>query len=168
MAIWKTALARLLPAPVGAETRWEWDTHLSYQTMGDAPQPDPEDTRVHHVGELLAVDEAVTVPAGTFRAAHVRITAQNRTWKGPQVRDLWFGRGAGIVREEKTGPGGAQKRELVSKDVQDRLARQIYWRLHPATAQAGLSQMRRLALDGKDAEAAAIRQQLAASGVTLP
>jgi beta-lactamase regulating signal transducer with metallopeptidase domain len=105
---------RLLPAPVGAETRWEWDDHLSYQTSGNAPQPDPEDTRVHHVGELLAVDEAVTVAAGTFRAAHVRITATNRTWKGPQVRDLWFGRGAGIVREQQTGPGGTQQRELLT------------------------------------------------------
>src|SRR5262249_23011204 len=105
------ARTRLLAAPVGAETRWEWDEMLSYQTVGDVRPRDPEADRVHNVADLLGVDEEVRVAAGTFRCAHVRITATNPFWQAPAVHELWFGRGAGIVRETETGPGGATTRE---------------------------------------------------------
>jgi hypothetical protein len=106
------ARTRLLAAPVGAEARWEWDSMMSYQTLGDAPPRDPEDDRVHHVAELLGVDDEVAVPAGKFRCAHVRITSTNRHWQVPEVHDLWFGRGTGLVRETDTGPSGVITREL--------------------------------------------------------
>jgi beta-lactamase regulating signal transducer with metallopeptidase domain len=105
---------RLLAAPVGAETRWEWDEMMSYQTMGDAPPRDPEDDRIHNVAELLGVDDEVAVPAGRFRCAHVRITATNRTWSAPWVRELWFGRGAGLVQEKQTGQSGTVERTLTA------------------------------------------------------
>lgn len=102
---------RLLPAPVGGTTQWEWDQQLSYQTMGDAPAPDPAAMRVHHLAKLLAMDEAVTVPAGSYKAVHVRIAAT-----GAQVytRDLWFARGVGIVKDEHTSADTHQVRELTA------------------------------------------------------
>src|SRR5690606_25701462 len=61
---------RLLPAPVGAETRWTWTEQLAYQTQGHVER-DPDEDTVRCTGELVAPDVEVTVPAGTFRAAHV-------------------------------------------------------------------------------------------------
>lgn len=103
--------ARLLPAPVGATTQWEWNEQLSYQTSGDGPGPDPETTRVHHLAKLLAIDEVVTVPAGIYKAVHVRIAA---TGANVYTRDLWFARGVGIVKDEHTSRDTHQVRALTA------------------------------------------------------
>lgn len=103
---------RLVPAPLGVETRWTWTYQLSYQTEGEVER-DPEHDKVSCVGELLAMSEEVTVPAGVFRAAHVRLTSTCAWWQQPQVRDLWFARDVGLVKEALSGGGGAMQRELV-------------------------------------------------------
>ncbi|HLQ37636.1 MAG TPA: M56 family metallopeptidase [Planctomycetota bacterium] len=102
---------RMLPAPVGAETRWEWDEQLSYQTLDNAAAPDPETLRVHHRAELLAVDEEIKVPAGVFHCVHVRVTSKPPTG-GDGVRDFWLGRDTGLVKETQVWPTGRQTREL--------------------------------------------------------
>ncbi len=104
---------RLLPAPVGLETKWTWDYQLSYQTMGDVER-DPERDKVSCVGELLAADTAVTVPAGEFRAAHVRITSRCDHWDRENVRELWFARGAGLVKEQRSSSQGTVLYELAA------------------------------------------------------
>jgi len=58
--------------------------------------------------------------------------------------------------------------ELAQADEADRLASEISYRLLPASSQAGLEMMRRLRTEGKEAEAAEIRKQLAQYGVVLP
>lgn len=88
---------RWLAAPVGADTRWQWDDTMGCNVMGHAT-PDPASLRVHHEVELLAFDTEVTVPAGTFRCVHVRVTDRNDGWPAPHVREAWFGRGVGLVR----------------------------------------------------------------------
>ncbi len=107
---------RLVPAPLGVETRWTWNYQLSYQTMGEVER-DPEHDKVSCVGELLAMAEEVTVPAGAFKAAHVRITSTCAWWQQPHVRDLWFARDIGLVKETHAGGNGSQSRELVSHVV---------------------------------------------------
>jgi hypothetical protein len=118
---------RLVPAPLGVEAKWEWDSQMSYQTAsfnGAEPAPrDPEQDRIHHTGELVALDEAVTVPAGKFQAAHVRIKSVCKGWNFDSTRELWFARGTGIVKEVETGPSGSIVRELTArqagKDIAD-------------------------------------------------
>ncbi|MBP8301130.1 MAG: hypothetical protein KA020_12250 [Planctomycetes bacterium] len=107
---------RLVPAPLGVETRWMWNYQLSYQTMGKVER-DPEHDKVSCVGELLAMAEDVTVPAGVFKAAHIRITSSCAWWQQPQVRDLWFARNVGLVKETHTDQYGSQLRELLNHVV---------------------------------------------------
>lgn len=102
---------RWLAAPVGAVTRWEWDSQMGCQVEGGAAMPDPETLRVHHAAELVAFDETVTVPAGTFHCAHVRVTETNRDWPQPHTIELWFGRGVGVVRRVDSQIG---TRELIA------------------------------------------------------
>lgn len=91
----------ILPAPVGAETRWTWSTEITYQTAsmpGTVHRPRPPEYS-HHVGELLDFDVEVTVPAGTFRCAHVRQSRRGKDGTLVPESDQWYGRGVGLVRE---------------------------------------------------------------------
>jgi hypothetical protein len=116
---------RLVPAPLGVEAKWAWDSQMSYQTASfngqDPPPRDPELDRIHHTGELVALEEAVTIPAGKFNAVHVRIKSVCKGWDLDSTRDLWFARGTGIVKEVEAGPSGSIVRELTAhqagKDV---------------------------------------------------
>jgi len=105
---------RLLPAPVGATSKWEWDEQRTVQTMGGGKPPDPESLRVHHQAELLAMTAPVTVPAGSYRAVHVRIVSTGASIDGELRRDVYFARGTGIVKEEHTGTDVHQVRELTA------------------------------------------------------
>ncbi|MBK8095753.1 MAG: M56 family metallopeptidase [Planctomycetes bacterium] len=101
---------RLIPGPIGSETRWEWDEFLPYQTSTlDGQQPKVHhEPKVHHVGELLAMSENVTVPAGTFVAMHIRTTT---TGSYESVIDQWFAPGVGLVRRVSSGPAQQQLTE---------------------------------------------------------
>ncbi len=90
----------LLPGPVGAETRWQWQTEICYQstvTQSGVWRPQTPEYD-HHLGELLDFDVAVTVPAGTFRCVHVRYSRQVDGEFVPEC-ERWYGRGVGLVRE---------------------------------------------------------------------
>lgn len=60
------------------------------------------------------------------------------------------------------------QRELALSDGADRAATETYFRLLPASSQAGLDLMRQLTAEGKQTEAAEIRKQLAKHKVVLP
>ena len=112
----------LLKAPVGAHTEWRWTNRMTYQTSvagsGDnlrvRRRADPNEDNIERHAELVSFDESVTVPAGTFRCAHVRITSKCKKWNIDETRDLWFGRGTGIVRERWLRANGAYARELTA------------------------------------------------------
>jgi hypothetical protein len=70
---------------------------------------------------------------------------------------------------EPFDPSAARvQRELALTDEADRVATETYFRLLPASSQAGLDLMRQLTADGRKEEAAEIRKQLAKYKVVLP
>lgn len=103
---------RLIPGPIGSETRWEWDEDLPYQVMMQAgeEQREFEAPTAHHVGELLALHEDVTVPAGKFATMHIRITT---TGSLERVVDQWFAAGVGLVKSVATEANGQLTKELL-------------------------------------------------------
>ncbi len=103
---------RLLPAPIGSETRWEWEEVTPVQTMAGAPQPDPETLKVRYRSELVALDESITVPAGTYRTLHVRQQSEGR-W-GRNTTDFFWAPGVGLVRQVDRHGERVQTRELVA------------------------------------------------------
>lgn len=99
----------MLPLPVGIETRWEWTVE------GDAVvEEDPVSSRITCRAELVAPATSVTVPLGTFDATHVRIRSECSRWLDARVRELWFVRGKGLVRERTTEGEHVVVRELTA------------------------------------------------------
>lgn len=106
----KAAATLLLPLPVGSRTQWD--------TEGEAVPPRPagpgggmfagkvrQPTASHRRGELLAARETVKVPAGSFEAAHVRLSPRDAAETDQGVLDLWFAPGTGIVRRVLSSGG---------------------------------------------------------------
>ena len=101
--------------------------------------------------------------------------------KHPDIRRAAQLVGQSCARYPKTGsledaillepfdPSAAHvQRELAQADEADRVATATYFRLLPASSQAGLDLMRQLTADGKKEEAGEIRKQLAKHKIVLP
>lgn len=88
--------ACLLAAPVGAVTAWNWDEDRKEET-------------VEVRAAVLAFDEQVKVPAGTFRAVHVQIAELT---SDVVKTDLWFARGTGLVRSVRQAKDRTEVTEL--------------------------------------------------------
>ncbi|MHC4078742.1 MAG: hypothetical protein ACYST0_09940, partial [Planctomycetota bacterium] len=89
-------------APVGATLTWKWTEMGSVQTMGGAPQPDPETLKIHYTARIEEMQDKVKVPAGEFTAVRVKITS-----KGFYVVDTtwWFAKGVDPVKRLEKGRG---------------------------------------------------------------
>jgi hypothetical protein len=66
-----------------------------------------------HDAEIVATNEKVTVPAGTFAAVHVRVASADGGM-ARLTRDLWFAPGVGLVREQHRDAEQTIERELVA------------------------------------------------------
>lgn len=95
---------RLLALPLRTGARWQW--------LGCLADAGDEHADWRHQATLLATDAAVTVPAGTFRAGHVRIRSERPG--ALRERELWFAPGTGIVREELRTAALREVRELTA------------------------------------------------------
>jgi hypothetical protein len=99
-----------LDCPVAVGKSWDWSEAI--RIRGTAAKPMPVQPTWHHHCEIMALDEPVTVPAGTFRAVKVHRTSRqqryDRTAEQPPDREgtctTWFAPGVGIVKEV-LGPG---------------------------------------------------------------
>jgi len=103
-----------LAAPVGAVNRWEWEVKAKDET-------------VVHRASLVAFDERITVPAGTFRAVHVRVFAFDEQREPTATEDSWFARDIGLVRLERNAGTLREVTELLTftrgrDQTQERLA----------------------------------------------
>lgn len=111
-----TPLAWLrLPGKAGSQ--WQW------QGKHDIAVAFPERGWTH-VAEIVAGEELVAVPAGSFRAVHVRVVSSH-DGQAQLHRDLWFAPNVGIVREQHRDAEMSFQRELVAFRTakQDREAR---------------------------------------------
>lgn len=80
----------LLPTPVRTDATWHW-------------RYGGQELDLQFEAKVIAANEPCTVPAGTYRAAHVRAT----TTRGDTalVEDMWYARGVGLVRKTTTRNG---------------------------------------------------------------
>lgn len=96
---------RVVALPLGHAATWEWEGPLA-GVEGGTP------CMWKHRATLVAAAEEVTVPAGTFRAVHVKIVSE---YGGiSHERELWFAPGTGVVRDERRR--GAQHEIRVLKE----------------------------------------------------
>lgn len=72
----------IVAAPVAVGTTWDFDG-------------EPDGTKTHQHYEIVGQAD-VTIPAGTFRAFHIR---GEQTLPGPMTIDRWFVPGLGIVKD---------------------------------------------------------------------
>jgi hypothetical protein len=103
-----------LAAPVGAVNQWEW-------------QVETKDETFVWRASLVAFDEAVTVPAGSFRAVHVHVEAFGENPGLVETEDSWFARDVGLVRQQRTTDKVQEVTELLAftrgrDQTQERLA----------------------------------------------
>ncbi|PRP92848.1 hypothetical protein ENSA5_46800 [Enhygromyxa salina] len=97
-----------------------WDTVGSFEeilydrteTDGDGLNPDYEPRG--HSFEVIAVDQEVTVPAGTFNCVQIERVRTVGTTAGETVM-FWYAPGIGKVREER--PEDGEVEELVSVSI---------------------------------------------------
>ena len=73
---------QIVAAPVAVGTTWDFDG-------------EPNGTKTHQHFEIVGHAE-ITIPAGTFRAFHIR---GEQTLPGPMTIDRWFVPGLGIVKD---------------------------------------------------------------------
>ncbi len=95
---------RVVALPLPADARWHGFGCLA---NGDDVHAD-----WLHQTTLLARDVAVAVPAGEFRAVHVRI--RSTRGQSSRERELWLAPGTGIVREELRADGAREVRRLTA------------------------------------------------------
>lgn len=97
-----------------------WDTvgglgELTYQrTESDGEGNDPVEETRGHDWTVNALNESVTVPAGTFSCISVTRVRTTGATAG-EVVHFWFASGVGKVREERPAEGKIE--ELVSFDI---------------------------------------------------
>lgn len=97
-AVKDPAARRLIPGPIGSESHWAWDIaddSVVQQRAGEVMQP--FFLGELHVCELVAMDEQIRVPAGTFRTLRIRTKVARAHYQN----DEWFAPGIGLVRSER-------------------------------------------------------------------
>ena len=104
---------QVIPGPVGSETRWERTDLLPPEALVDRDDP-PEPRKLESVGEIVAMGETVTVPAGTFTTMHIRGTT---TGAIQLVEDMWFAPGIGPIKLVAVGPNLRMEQELLRYTV---------------------------------------------------
>lgn len=107
---------RVLAFPPKAGFVWTWTEEGSVQIHGDAEPPPADELRSHLRAEIEAIDDPVTVPAGTYAAARVRMTSTSRYF-GSHEEVSWWARGVGLVKRERrttSGESASSVQELVS------------------------------------------------------
>ena len=75
--------------------------------VGSAP-PSRESLTQKFEGRVVAMDEAVKVPAGTFRAARIEITHSSQYF-GKFKEVLWLAKGTGLVKRVEENLGNQRK-----------------------------------------------------------
>lgn len=90
-----------LAAPVGAVNRWSW-------SEGTDAAPDERRATV------VAAEEVVRVPAGTWKAVRIRVEAFEGGTDVATTTERWFVRDVGMVLEERTTPDVIERLELRS------------------------------------------------------
>ena len=103
---------------VVAGASWEEDPYTEHDTDVDTndggmfiPDGGITSSVEHDIWSVVGVDEAVTVPAGTFKTLHLKRINKDST---DGVKEFWFARGIGRVKE--TG-NGKPTHELTSSHV---------------------------------------------------
>src|SRR5262245_33852448 len=79
---------RHLALPLADNPSWGWVTRPG------------RDDLLRYQARLEATDERVVLPAGTFRAARVRIVIMVRGPKEFTVRTVWLAAGTGVIKVE--------------------------------------------------------------------
>lgn len=104
--VWK------LPLRKGAT--WRFRQPFRGQIMiGDGGEPNLEDLAFDCSASVIATGEPVEVPAGSYRAAHIRIDRVSKA-NGTNSTDLWIVEGIGVVRSIDRYPSGTWERRLTS------------------------------------------------------
>jgi hypothetical protein len=109
---------RMVALPLGTETTWPTTAAERRTTERVAPAGPGgpaagaaggknRRTMLDKRGELLETAAAVTVPAGTFRAVHVRLAPAADGTDDTEVEHVWFAAGVGIVRATREQGGKA-------------------------------------------------------------
>jgi hypothetical protein len=113
-----TAILDYEPGFLRASEAWTevgmMEEFLYDRTTYDAEGLNPMVEARGHTFEVLAIDEEVTVPAGTFNCVKVERVRTIGTEAGTLVR-FWFAPGVGKVREER--PVEQEIEELVSVSI---------------------------------------------------
>jgi hypothetical protein len=97
---------RLMAGPVGGVSQWTW-TEPS-ETARDGTGQDPW----IWTARLVAYEEPVAVPAGTWPAVHV--AAEGRRADAVRLRQAWYVRGVGLVRDDYRSGDWHCRRELLA------------------------------------------------------
>jgi len=103
------------PARKGDSWRWQGKHDVAFASDGHGWT---------HQATVVGTEEAITVPAGSFRAVHVRVESAHENVR-QLLRELWFAPGVGLVRERHEDAEHDVERVLVAfaKPTDDREAR---------------------------------------------
>lgn len=113
------APSRVLPLPIVEGDSWKWVAPYRGQTSG-AGLTDEERKRLEtrYQATVVATAAPVSVPAGTYKAVHLRTESESDAW-GKATTDSWYVNGIGLVKTVTKMDGSTSERVLTSFWTED-------------------------------------------------
>lgn len=110
---WHSLPTVLVKMPFNKGLTWTWIEPFRGQTSGHVTAADIEKMKSYVTATIVAEDEELKVPAGTYKAMHVRVTSESDSM-GKSVSDNWYVFGVGLVKSVTKSPEWTQERTLTA------------------------------------------------------
>ena len=94
---WDLPPTVLIKMPFNKGLTWNWVQPFRGQTSGRVTQADLDKLTSYETAVIVSDDEEVTVPAGTYKAFHVQVSARTEA-RGTSTEDRWYVMGVGLVK----------------------------------------------------------------------
>ncbi len=97
--------------PFNKGLTWKWVEKWRGQTAGNVDERELRKMDMHMDAVIVDDKEPITVPAGSYKAVHVRMTGESEAG-GRTFQDHWYVFGVGLVKSVYKSPDGESSRVL--------------------------------------------------------
>ncbi len=111
--VWDVPPTVLIKMPFNKGLTWNWAVPFRGQTEGIVTQADLDKLKSYEKAVIVSDDEEITVPAGTYKAFHVQVTARTEA-RGTSTEEHWYVMGIGLVKSVYANQDSRTERVLTA------------------------------------------------------